>query len=763
MVKLAEFVIKYRWFIIAAHLLVTLALVVPLTRAEVDPDVQNMLPADMKERIDLQRIEALFGGTEIALVIMEADDILAEATLDRAARIAEAIRGIAGIDRVSTLPDIGGDDFADEEPTPEQKKEKREAARAEIRKNDLIYGTIVSKDFRYLAIVVKLSAQSSETLRITGDIRRTAEGVPGEGSLVYGGLPFIKERISEDVPKDMFKFLPLGILVMMVFLYLSFRQFRGILLPFSIVAMSIAVSMGLIPLFGWKMQTVTMILPVIMIAVANNYAVHLVSRYQQDNRDDCALDAPGLAKLGILSLGAPVIATGVTTIGGIMSILTHRIVPAKQLGILAGIGITFALVASLLFIPAVLSFLKKPRPVITVDYRKRHYLERFMYGIASLISKNPKQVLAVTLIAAIVAALFIPKLTGDSNLARYYPAGSTVARSSDIVNEQFGGGQIVNVVVEGDIKDPAILRKIDAFEREMERLPEVGKSTSIVRLIKMISRNLHKPGEPGYDAIPDSRGAVDFYLTEYAKMADIQEIAHLVTADLRHAQIMVQINDEGSGTIKRVVAKVNELTAGDPAFMIVGGSGYIFAALIDEVSKGQVTSLVLSVVIVAILVMLLFGSFMAGLVASIPLALALVFLFGIMGGAGIPLDIATAMLSSIMIGVGVDYTIHFLWRYREELRLGKSPEKAMRRTLRTTGRGIVFNAVSVMLGFSVLMLSVFLPIRFFGVLIVLAISTCLLGALFIMPAYCLVFRPRFLEKVRPVSGREYVGSGGCSS
>lgn len=743
--------------------MLTLALVVPLTRAEVDPDVQNMLPADMKERMDLQKIEKLFGGTEIALVIMEADDILAEATLDRAAKIAEAIRAIPGIDRVSTLPDIGGDDFADEEPTPEQKKGKREAAREEIRKNDLIYGTIVSKDFRYLAIVVKLSAQSPDTLRISGEIRKASEAVPGDGRLFYGGLPFIKERISEDVPKDMIKFLPLGILIMMLFLYLSFRQFRGVLLPFSVVAMSIVVSMGLLPLFGWKMQTVTMILPVIMIAVANNYAVHLVSRYQQDNREDCTLDKVGLAKLGILSLGAPVIATGVTTIGGIMSILTHRLVPAKQLGILAGIGITFALTASLLFIPAVLSLLKKPRPVITVDYRKRHYLERLMYGIAYLISKNPRPVLAVTLLAAIVAALFIPRLTGDSNLARYYPAGSTVAVSSGIVNEQFGGGQIVNVVVEGDIKDPAVLRKIDIFEKEMEKLPEVGKSTSIVRLVKMISRGLHKPGEPGYDAIPDSRGAVDFYISEYAKMADIQEMTHLVTGDFTHAQIMVQINDEGSGTIKRVVAKVNQLTAGDPSFTLVGGSGYIFAALIDEVSRGQITSLILSVVIVSLLVMALFRSLMAGFVASMPLALALVFLFGIMGGAGIPLDIATAMLSSIMIGVGVDYTIHFLWRYREELRLGKSPEKAVRKTLRTTGRGIVFNAVSVMLGFSVLMLSVFMPIRFFGVLIVLAISTCLLGALFIMPAYCLVFRPRFLEKVRPLNGREYTGGDKCSS
>ncbi len=750
MVKLSEFVIRYRWPIIICHILLTLAMVYPLTKATVDPDVQNMLPADMQERIDLQKIEKLFGGTEIALVIMEADDILAEKTLERAAKIADAIRAIPGIDRVNTLPNIGGDDFADEEPTPAQKEAEREAARAEIKSNDLIYGTIISKDFHYLAIIVKLSAQSSETLRISREIREVSAAVPGDEPLVYGGLPFIKERISEDVPLDMFKFLPAGILIMMFFLFLSFRQFRGVLLPFSIVAMSIVISMGLIPLFGWKMQTVTMILPVIMIAVANNYAVHLVSRYQQDNREDCNLDAVGLAKLGILSLGAPVIATGVTTIGGIMSILTHRLIPAKQLGILAGIGITFALTASLLFIPAVLSLLKKPRSVISTDIKKRHVLERVMYTIAYFISKNPKPILTVTLLGALVAALFIPQLTSDSNLARYYPEGSTVAVASDIVNKQFGGGQIINVVVEGDIKEPATLRKIDLFEKEMEKLPEVGKSTSIVRLIKLISRGLHKPGAPGYDAVPESRGAVDFYLSEYAKIGDMAELAHLVRDDFRHAQIMVQINDEGSGTIKRVVNKVNELTAGDPQFIIVGGSGYIFAALIDEVSKGQITSLILSVVIVAFLVMLLFKSFMSGIVASIPLALALVLLFGVMGGTGIPLDIATAMLSSIMIGIGVDYTIHFLWRYRDELALGKSPEKAVRKTLRTTGRGIIFNGVSVMVGFSVLTVSVFLPVKFFGILIVLAISTCLVGALLIMPAYCIIFRPKFLEKVRPV-------------
>jgi hypothetical protein len=106
---------------------------------------------------------------------------------------------------------------------------------------------------------------------------------------------------------------------------------------------------------------------------------------------------------------------------------------------------------------------------------------------------------------------------------------------------------------------------------------------------------------------------------------------------------------------------------------------------------------------------------------------------------------ATAMLSAIMIGVGVDYTIHYFWRYRKERESGKDPESAVIVTLTTVGRGIVFNALSVVVGFTILFASAFLPVRFFGFLVVVSISACLVGALVLLPAISLVFRPKFLE------------------
>jgi len=155
--------------------------------------------------------------------------------------------------------------------------------------------------------------------------------------------------------------------------------------------------------------------------------------------------------------------------------------------------------------------------------------------------------------------------------------------------------------------------------------------------------------------------------------------------------------------------------------------------------------LFLATVLVALLIMLLFRSFFAGIIAVIPLIFSIVVLFGLMGFFKIELNIATAMLSSIMIGVGIDYTIHFLWRYREERWAGLERLPAVKKTLITTGRGIIFNAFSVIIGFSTLFFSNFLPVQFFGFLIVVSISACLVGALVLIPALCLVLKPKFLE------------------
>ena len=171
----------------------------------------------------------------------------------------------------------------------------------------------------------------------------------------------------------------------------------------------------------------------------------------------------------------------------------------------------------------------------------------------------------------------------------------------------------------------------------------------------------------------------------------------------------------------------------------------IIAELSDIVVNGQAASLLISILMVIFVMSLLFKSVKAGLISAVPLSFSMIILFGLMGYFNIDLNIATAMLSSVMIGVGIDYTIHILWRYKEERANGLDYKEATIKTLVTTGRGVTINALSVIIGFAALFISNFLPVKFFGFLVVVSISACLIGAMVIIPAICLILKPKFLE------------------
>jgi predicted RND superfamily exporter protein len=191
------------------------------------------------------------------------------------------------------------------------------------------------------------------------------------------------------------------------------------------------------------------------------------------------------------------------------------------------------------------------------------------------------------------------------------------------------------------------------------------------------------------------------------------------------------------------------MTSDDPAIARIGGVGLISAELTNSLVTGQWRSTLLSLLIVCLLVGLIFRRGSASFIVLVPLGMACFILFGIMGWGHIPFDPATTMITSVMLGCGVDYTVQFLWRLREETMAGLSPGRAVVKTLYTTGKAISFNALAVMVGFAPLIFSTFSPIRFFGIMMVVSIFACLVGALIVIPAVTLVVKPKFLSINRP--------------
>jgi predicted RND superfamily exporter protein len=213
-----------------------------------------------------------------------------------------------------------------------------------------------------------------------------------------------------------------------------------------------------------------------------------------------------------------------------------------------------------------------------------------------------------------------------------------------------------------------------------------------------------------------------------------------------NSRMLISLKDGSNNESKRLLKKMQEMTEDDPDVAFIAGTSLTKIELADMVVRGQVKSLMLAMVVIFLLITIIFKSLRAGLLSVLPLTIAILILFGMMGFLGITLDIATALISSIMIGVGIDYTIHFLWRFKQEHLKGSDHNEAAYIALTTTGRGIIINAISVIIGFLALTLSNFEPLRFFGGLVVLSITTCLICALVLIPAIVILVKPKFLEK-----------------
>ncbi len=753
MKRTSELIVKLRWFIMCFFIVVSAIFGLQIRKAEIDPAMKTQLPPDMPSRVITDKIDELFGGTEMIMIMLKSEDVLNPETLKRTKALTQKMKRVRGIDKVLSLFELksikGEEGAMIVDPAVKripETQEQRERLRQDIRENDMVYGNVVSEDFTATAVIGLVETDVSDDF-IVSEANRIVRETTGDEEILIGGLPNVRKHVSEDIQSDVRRLMPVGLLIMLVFLFISFRQLRGVLLPFFVVVMSILFAVGLIPLLGWKIYMVTILLPIMLIAIANDYGIHLIARYQEDNVGGSGITKGQLARGIFESLYKPIILTGLTTIAGMLCLMSHIIVPAEQLGILSSAGILFALLASLFFIPAMLSIIPKAKPITHNPGQTARVLllDRMLAFLGGFVAQKPRGIIIFMALLTIASAVGIFFVEVDTNPNNYYFRDSPIVRANDLANEKFGGSTNISVVVQSDIKSPEIMRKIDRIERELRDMQDIGNTVSIARALRQMSRALNDEDERWYDKIPDTRNAIAQYLELYSMSGDPEDFEKLVDFPYEHAQITARINEVSSKKINGVLNRVRDMTRDDEDVEFVGGFATILGELATMIVRGQLISLFAAVAIVGLFIMIMFRSIVAGILSCMPLALSITILFGSMGYFGIELNIPTAMLSSIMIGVGVDYTIHFLWRYREERRGGLEPIEGVRRTLTTSGRGIIFNALSVIVGFAVLLISNFLPVRFFGFLVVVSIGACLVGALVLVPSLCIVLRPRFLE------------------
>lgn len=750
--RFEEFVIRRSKVIIILTAVITLISLFPVTQSKINPDLESYLPPSMNSRIHSDSIAEIFGEDEPVMIIFETDDVLNPSTLERIKLLTEEFERSDAFSRVYSLANAknirGEDGYMLVDPVITKipaTDEETEQLRNEIRNNDLVYRLIISDDFRYTIILLR-SVKTMEDAELMHYINEKLAEYPGAEKHTINAMPYLRLEVNDKIARDLLVLLPLGLLIMFGFLLLSFRELRSVLLPFSIVVISILVSFALIPLFGWELSIIGVLIPIMMIAVANNYGVHFIVKYHELNALQQNTPVADIVRQSVVYLKTPVILTGLTTIVGILGLVSHILLPARQMGIISALSIGLALILSLTFIPAIMRSMKKSKVYNGFRTDTSSLLIRILQNAGKFIVKNSKLtvLLFIAFLAVSATGLLRFNIAADSD--GVLPSDHPFNISAKIADRNFGGTKILQLLFRGDVKSPELMKRIDMYEHEFKQIRNVGSVTSIAGIIRKMSIALNDEGDEFYDKIPDSYEAISQYMELYSMSGDPEDFEEFVDFNYEYTLMTIQYQADGMQEVNSVVRGIEVLLKDDPDYLFMGGFSLVDKELSEAVLKGQNYSLLFAFAAILILLVIIYRSFYAGILGTLPLLFAVVSTFGIMGWANIELNIVTALMSSISIGLGVDFTIHMFWRLKAEIRAGHAFETAVITSLKTIGQGITINAFSVIMGFSVLFFSSFPIVRSFAFLIIVSLFFCLICALLLIPALCMIIRPRFLKK-----------------
>ncbi|MEZ5000192.1 MAG: MMPL family transporter [Bacteroidales bacterium] len=483
-------ILKHRYLIIIISIVVTIGGLLLMPGMKTDPDIRNYIPHDMESRINTDLIEKEFGVQDMIMILFRDSVIITEENLLRIKKIDREISRLSSVEKTISLFNTkhiySQDGAMVVDPAVKRipsSREETEKLRQELSENPLAMKLVVSSDFTTAAIAATIDKSEPEE-KTLARIDSIIAANPGRAEVFTGGLPYIRKGILKDVKRDGLILIPVALIIMLLFLWLAFREWKGMVLPFTVVAMSIALSMGLAPLLGWKMSIISLIVPIMLIAVANDYGIHMIAKYQEVLRENPSMRMEEIVKIVVRKLRKPVIFTGLTTIAGVLGLLTHSIIPARHVGVLTAVGIAFAIVLTLFMLPAWLSMLQPGVKSVSTGVPRRNMLDRLLAKVANLVIKYPVRVLVISAILTIVCASGIFLIRVDSNQENFFPHKHPVRVASELISREFGGSQNISVMVRGDIKDPELLNKLDSWETRTGEIEGVGNVFSIAQVVK---------------------------------------------------------------------------------------------------------------------------------------------------------------------------------------------------------------------------------------------------------------------------------------
>ncbi len=637
-------------------------------------------------------------------------------------------------------------------------EEKLEELKQNVRSNDMVYGRLVSTD-ETTALVVAGMKSGTFTPEFYKQIVEFAKSFESDEETIYiAGRPIVEGTMALLGPADMKRMVPIVIVVIGLVLFLLLRSVRATAATLISVFISSIWAFGMMAVLKVPIYSVSTMIPVMLIAIGVAYGIYYynhLNRFYYDNPETTRENA---VKYAVKILFAPLSMAAFTTIIGFISLLSSQVYPIKYFGVFTAVGIFTAYLLALLFLPAmVIVFGYKPM-IKKTDVKKVAKGRAFRF-LSNKLLLNRWWVYGTVWVLIIISLVGIQKVWINSSFLDKFEKDSDIVLTDRFVNSKFGGTSTLNVILESDqvnaFKQPENLQIIDQMQSETEKLALVGNSFSLADYIKRMNKVMNADNEEFYD-IPENNEMVAQYLLLYEMSGDPENLTKLINYDYNRTNITFQLKGDDSKTINEALTVIKQFEDKLNAQGITvnyAGSGYKALVFTDLILEGQIMSIIISLGLILILLTLMFRSIKAGLIGSLPILITAVLSFGVMGLLNIPLSTTTALLSSIAIGIGIDYAIHFLQYYKQNLAHSRQKVTAIYKTMNQTGKAILFNAIVVISGFMVLLFSVFPPNRTLGALVSMNMFTSLLGTLTVMMILVFSFNV-FTRKKKTIRKKE---------
>lgn len=754
--KIAHHIIKLRWLYLSLFVTTLVACMYGATLVKIDTSNENSFLESDSINIQTDHFEEIFGNDQYVIVLLENENLFSYESLSLLRKLHNELNdSVVFVERITSINDIEftvGDEYGmvieqivpDEIPrNQEQLKQIREKAfsKENFRKR------LISSDGTQTLLSIKFTPFPEDW---QGDYDTSPDELAGMSVLNVinkekykslnpkaVGMPVINHQKREYFAGESARVMGLAILLAIIILIIALRSARGVVVPVVSAISSMVVVYGVVGFLGTPVDNMVLSFPFLIgFAVSIAYSIHLFSFFQRHFRQH------GIRKEAIIysfgEVGWGVLFTALTTITALLSAIfipvkTVRFIGLSTAGIVASTFITVMVLT-----PVLLSFGKNKKRHPEYLKKKQSKFEKRLFSLGKWILAHPKKITVVYLLLMGLLVWGTTKVNVDTNPKKTIGTKVSYVKNLFAISKtELGSLYSYEVMIElpeqGMAKEPEVLKKLEMLETKALESTLAKKSNSILDVVKDMNQVLHEDN-PDYYKIPENRELVAQLLLLYEN-AGGTESEYWVDYDYKYLRLSVHLNDM---MVKQMTQDFNEVAEyaeelfPDSDINIVGAIPQ-FIKMIGYITHGQLVSFGIAMLVIASLLMLVFGSVKTGLIALIPNITPAIVIGGLMGFLDIPLDSSTVLIMPMILGLAVDDTIHFINHSKMEFIRTRNYKESILKSMRSVGVALVYTTLVLSANFLTYLTSEVKFYFFLGILAVSGMLSALIADFFITP------------------------------